>query len=311
MINSDDKIKSIKPLILLILDGWGIARPYAGNSVSAANTSAFEGLVAEYPTTTLAAAGRKVGLKAKEPGNSEVGHLNLGLGRKIAVPPRRHLSGLSQVLAAAGRKQLKLAETEKFAHVTYYFNGGRDHPFPGEEWVLIPSPAVSSYVNEPAMSALEITKRLIGAIEAGQHDFILVNFANADMLGHTGDFSATTEAISVLDKCLAKIVKAVNNTAGVLLVSADHGNAESMLNMQTDEADNGHTDNSVPFIVVGSRFSGRSFGWPDVVGGDISAVLPTGTLADVAPTILRLMGIAPPRDMTGRSLINKSVSFKN
>ncbi|MCK5358305.1 MAG: alkaline phosphatase family protein, partial [Elusimicrobiales bacterium] len=275
------------------------------------DTSIFDSLVAEYPTTTLAAAGRKVGLKAKEPGNSEAGHLNLGLGRKIAVPPRHYSSGLSQVLAAAGCKQLKLAETEKFAHVTYYFNGGRDQPFPDEEWVLIPSPQVSSYANKPAMSALEITKRLIAAIEAGQHDFILVNFANADMLGHTGDFLATTQAISILDKCLGKIVKAVNNTTGVLLVSADHGNAESMLNMQTDEANNGHTDNSVPFVVVGPRFSGRSLGWPDLAGGDISAVLPTGTLADVAPTILQLMGIAPPQDMTGRSLINISVSFKN
>ena len=192
-----------------------------------------------------------------------------------------HLSGL-------GMRQLRIAETEKYAHVTFFFSGGREEPFPGEDRVLVPSPQVATYDRQPEMSAPEVTDRLVAAIESGDYDAIVCNYANADMVGHTGDFDAAVQAVEAVDGCLGRIVAAVEATGGHCLITADHGNAERMRDAGTGQAHTAHTSELVPLVYVG----------PDDVALDAG-----GTLSDVAPTLLELMGLAQPAEMRGRSLV--------
>src|SRR3989339_80311 len=226
-----------------------------------------------------------------------------GLPVEIAFPVEETGNSLGEVLSRAGLKQLRIAETEKYAHVTYFFNGGREEKSPGEDHILIPSPQVSNYDLKPEMSALEVTKRLLEAINDDVYDFILVNYANADMVGHTGNIPAAVKAVEVLDACLDKLTRSVLAKDGAVLITADHGNADVMFNMQTGQIDKEHTANPVPFIIVGKQFAGRNFGWQNVVGSDLSLIQPQGILSDVAPTVLKIMGIEKPPEMTGMSLI--------
>jgi len=532
MLEDEKPINRPKPVVLVVLDGWGITQPYSGNAISQANTPIFDGLVAKYPAMTLRASGEAVGLPWGESGNSEVGHLNLGLGKiiyqdlprinktisdnsfyknkvfikamdqvkendsalhlmglvsngnvhssiehlhallalarekkikqvyihafldgrdtpynnglnfikniksyikeyglgeiatisgrfyamdrdnhwdriaktyeamvfgqgqlsddpikaveasyakkiydeefvptvitknnkpvakinnkdaliffnfrpdrarqitkafclpgfekfprgeylknlffvafteyennlpvEVAFPPEENVNTLGEIIARAGLKQLRIAETEKYAHVTYFFNGGRENRSQGEEHVLIPSVQVSSYDLRPEMSALEINAKLLEEISAAKQDFILVNFANPDMVGHTGNLAAAIKGIEVVDKCLGKLTKAVLEKEGVVLITADHGNAEVMFNMQTGSIDKEHTANPVPFIVVGKQFEGKTIGFREAPGGDLSLLKPQGILSDIAPTILHILGIPKGKEMSGRSLI--------
>jgi len=210
---------------------------------------------------------------------------------------------LGEVIARAGLKQLRIAETEKYAHVTYFFNGGREEKSEDEEHELVPSPQVTSYDLKPEMSAIEVTNKVIKAVDDDIYDFILINFANVDMVGHTGNLTAAIKAIEAVDDRLGKIVKRVLDKSGAILVTADHGNAEMMFNMQTGMIDKEHTVNPVPFILVGQQFEGKTIGFQEVPGSDLSLVKPQGTLSDVAPTVLKIMGLPKPKEMTGRSLI--------
>jgi 2,3-bisphosphoglycerate-independent phosphoglycerate mutase len=225
------------------------------------------------------------------------------LPMEVVFPPEANANTLGEVLSQAGIKQLRIAETEKYAHVTYFFNGGRETKSPGEDQMLVPSPAVSSYDAKPEMSAFEVTDKVVKAIEQDDYDFILINFANADMVGHTGNLKATIEAVEAVDKCLGRIVKSVLSKSGVLLITADHGNAEGLFNMQTGLIDKEHSASPVPFIVVGKDYEGKSLSLSDAPGGDLSLVQPQGILADVAPTVLKVMGLYKPPEMTGHSLI--------
>ncbi|OGF29858.1 phosphoglycerate mutase (2,3-diphosphoglycerate-independent) [Candidatus Falkowbacteria bacterium RIFCSPLOWO2_12_FULL_45_13] len=213
----------------------------------------------------------------------------------------RHTFG--EILAKAGLKQLRIAETEKYAHVTYFFNGGRESKSIDEDHVLIQSPAVSSYDEQPEMSAVKITDKVVEAVEQDSYDFILVNYANADMVGHTGNLKATAKAVETVDKCLGRIVKSVLSKSGLIFITADHGNAEVLFNMQTGQIDKEHSANPVPFIIVGQDYEGKSLSLGDAPGGDLSLVQPQGILSDVAPTILKLMNLEKSAEMTGRSLI--------
>ena len=204
-------------------------------------------------------------------------------------PPQRLVNVLGQVIADAGLRQLRIAETEKYAHVTFFFNGGEERVFPGEERILVPSPKVATYDLKPEMSAPEVTDRLVEVIEAGKTDFILVNFANSDMVGHTGKLDAAIKAIEAVDACLGRIDAAIRARSGAMLITADHGNAEMMRDPETGQAHTAHTRNLVPLIVAGAG--------ADVVG------LHEGKLADIAPTVLDLLGLPQPAEMTGRSLI--------
>ncbi|MDQ5938798.1 MAG: 2,3-bisphosphoglycerate-independent phosphoglycerate mutase, partial [Patescibacteria group bacterium] len=224
------------------------------------------------------------------------------LPAQVAFPPLIIDNPLAKVISEAGLKQLHIAETEKYAHVTYFFNGGQEQIFDGEERLLVPSPQVTSYDQKPAMSAREITSKVTQAIKEGKFDFIVLNFANPDMVGHTGNIQATVEAIEILDQLIGEIVETVLSYEGVTLITADHGNAEQMYDLQTGEINKEHSNNAVPLFIIGQQFAGKSV-LTGVAGQDLSHITPVGVLADVAPTILKIMGLKKPPAMTGSSLV--------
>jgi len=195
---------------------------------------------------------------------------------------------LGDYLAKNGKTQLRIAETEKYAHVTFFFSGGREEPFPGEERILIPSPKVATYDLQPEMSAPEVTDRIVDAIENQRYDVIVVNYANGDMVGHSGVFDAAVKAVECLDTCVGRIVEALEKVGGEALITADHGNVEQMADESTGQAHTAHTTEPVPFIYVGKR--------------DLK-VREGGVLADVAPTMLMLLGLEKPAEMTGTSIL--------
>lgn len=211
-------------------------------------------------------------------------------GLPVAFPPDRPTQLLGELVSRKGMKQLRIAETEKYAHVTFFFNGGDESTFPQEDRCLIPSPkSVSTYDQKPAMSALEVTDEVIARLDSDQYDVIVLNFANPDMVGHTGKLSAAIEACEVIDVCLRRIYEKLAVKKGVALITADHGNCEQMLDYSTGEPHTAHTCNRVPFILT----------TPGVKLRD------DGILADVAPTMLELLNLPQPVEMTGRSLITR------
>ncbi len=222
---------------------------------------------------------------------------------KVAFPQEIIGNTLGEIISRQGLRQLRVAETEKYAHVAYFFNGGRENKFEKEEHLLISSPKVQSYDLAPEMSALKITAELLKLIDKDIYDFILINYANPDMVGHTGNLKAAILAIEAVDECLGRVVEKVLKKEGVLLITADHGNAEFMFDMQTGMINKEHTTNPVPFIIVSKKFEGKTIGFKDVPGHDLSLIKPQGILSDVAPTIVKIMALNKPREMTGRSLI--------
>lgn len=222
---------------------------------------------------------------------------------RVAYPPQLIETCLARVISDAGLKQLHIAETEKYAHVTFFLNGMNEAEYPGEERVIIPSPRVSTYDKAPEMAAMQIAERVVQEVGKGQFDFIVLNFANPDMVGHTGDEKATISACETVDKAIGQIVDAAIAVGGAVIITADHGNAEEVKNLTTGEIDKEHSTNPVPFIVIGKQFEGLKAPTGDVIGGDLSLTPPVGMLADVAPTVLKILDIKPPEDMTGRSLI--------
>jgi 2,3-bisphosphoglycerate-independent phosphoglycerate mutase len=214
----------------------------------------------------------------------------------VAFPPIKIEMCLGKVLGAKKMHQLRIAETEKFAHVTYFFNGGNEEPYFGEDHIIVPSKDVSSFDKAPEMSAHEITKKVLQNIERDTYDFILLNFANADIVGHTGNQSAAEKAVATVDSCLGEIIRAVISKGGHLLITADHGNVEEMLNIHTGEKDTEHSANPVPlWYVTPDNFSPSPKPKKQV---EIA-----GLLSDVAPTILDIMKIEKPSEMTGESLL--------
>lgn len=221
----------------------------------------------------------------------------------VAYPPQIVETCFARVVADAGLKQLHIAETEKYAHVTFFLNGMREKPYPGEDRAIIPSPRVSSYDQAPAMSAQAITDRVVKEIAAATYDVIIVNVANADMVAHTGNEAATVAACEAVDKALGAITDAALAVGGAVLITADHGNAEEVKNITTNEIDKEHSTNPVPLIIVGKPFEGMKARSGDALGADLSMTQPVGMLADVAPTMLKIMGIPQPKDMTGSPLV--------
>lgn len=221
----------------------------------------------------------------------------------VAYPSTVVHQSLAEVISAAGFKQMHVAETEKYAHVTFFLNGTIEEAFPGEERGLVPSPHVASYAEAPAMAALEITKKAVKAIDSGKYEFVAINYANADMVGHTGDRKATISACETIDKCLGDVVEHTLAAGGAAIMTADHGNAEEVINLQTGEIDKEHSTNPVPFIIMGADFRGQAGPGGDAPEGDLSLLPPVGVLADVAPTVLKLMGLKQPKEMTGTPLV--------
>ncbi|MBI5135370.1 2,3-bisphosphoglycerate-independent phosphoglycerate mutase [Candidatus Uhrbacteria bacterium] len=223
----------------------------------------------------------------------------------VAFPPQPVTEPLGKVIADQGLAQLRIAETEKYAHVTYFFNGGGEKEYANETRVLVPSKKVESYATVPEMSAREITERLVAEIVSRKYALIVTNFANADMVGHTGDFNATVKGVEVVDQCLAKIVSAVEQIDGVLVITADHGNAEQKKDPSSGQPSKEHTANPVPLCIVDQQRRRQKS------SEEITMLLdnptPIGILADVAPTILELMGLPKPPEMTGKSLLSYMV----
>jgi len=207
----------------------------------------------------------------------------------VMFPPIALDNTIGAVVAKTGLTQLRIAETEKYAHVTFFFNGGEETVFPGEERILVPSPKVRTYDLKPEMSAPEVTDKLVEAIASGRFDFVVVNYANTDMVGHTGKLDAAIKAVETVDQCLGRLEPAVKAAGGVLLITADHGNAELMVDPETHQPHTAHTLDPVPAILVN--------GPPQITR------LEHGRLADIAPTLLDLMGLPKPAEMTGRSLL--------
>ncbi len=206
----------------------------------------------------------------------------------VAYPPHTPENTLGQVVSAAGLTQLRIAETEKYAHVTFFFNGGVEEVFPGEDRILIPSPKeFPTYDLIPEMSAHKLADRTCEEIRSGKYDLIILNFANCDMVGHTGVMEAAVKAVSTVDACVKQVTEAILSAGGIALITADHGNAEKMMDEDGKTPHTAHTTNLVPFIAVGRDLKLRD-----------------GRLCDIAPTILELMGIAAPGEMTGNSLID-------
>lgn len=221
----------------------------------------------------------------------------------VAYPPVVVRNSISEIVSRAGLRQLHIAETEKYAHITFFFNGTVETPFAGEERVIIPSPKVPSYAEAPEMSAGEIAKTVVKSIEDDKYDFYAINFANADMVGHTGEMEATRIACETVDKCVGEIAEHVLAKGGAMVITADHGNAEELLNLQTGERDKEHSNNPVPLIIIAKEFMGQAGPAGDPPEGDLSLMAPVGVLSDVAPTVLNLLGLEKPEEMTGSALI--------
>ena len=192
-----------------------------------------------------------------------------------------------EFISEKGLTQLRIAETEKYAHVTFFFNGGEEKQYPGEDRILVPSPKVETYDMKPEMSALEVTDKVVDAINSEKYNAIILNYANPDMVGHTGSLEAAIKAIETIDECIGRVVDAINNHNGILLITADHGNSEQMIDYKTGEPHTAHTTNPVPLILVGKD----------------GVKLKEGKLADLAPTMLELLGFEKPKEMTGESII--------
>ena len=208
---------------------------------------------------------------------------------EIAFKPTNLKNTFGEYISSHGLTQLRIAETEKYAHVTFFFNGGNEKQYEGEDRILVPSPKVETYDLKPEMSAYEVTEKVVEQIENEKYNSIILNFANPDMVGHTGNLDAAVKAIEAIDECVGKIVAAINKVNGALLITADHGNAEQMIDYKTGEPHTAHTTNPVPLILFGM--------------GDVK--LKEGKLADLAPTMLEIMGLEKPEEMTGVSLIEK------
>jgi 2,3-bisphosphoglycerate-independent phosphoglycerate mutase len=205
----------------------------------------------------------------------------------LAFAPTDVHNGFGEYIASRGMKQLRIAETEKYAHVTYFFNGGREQPYPGEDRILVPSPKVATYDLKPEMSALEVTDKLVEAIRSRQYQAIICNYANGDMVGHSGNLAAGIMAVETLDICLGRVVDAMQESGGEVLITSDHGNVEQLLDYKTGQPHTAHTLNAVPLLYIGRK----------------ARMMENGSLQDIAPTLLAMIGLPQPPEMTGKPLI--------
>jgi 2,3-bisphosphoglycerate-independent phosphoglycerate mutase len=205
----------------------------------------------------------------------------------VAFPAEKVRNGFGEYIANLGLRQLRIAETEKYPHVTYFFNGGEETVYPGEDRIMVKSPPVATYDMQPEMSAVEVTDKLVAAIETRKYDAIICNYANCDMVGHTGIMDAAVKAVETVDSCLGRVVQAMLSIGGEVLITADHGNAETMLDTLTNQPHTAHTINLVPFIYIGRK----------------ARIADSGALEDVAPTLLKMMGLPQPQEMSGHALI--------
>lgn len=286
------EIKRPKPLVLLLIDGWGVAPHNETNALSSAKTPFFLKLINEYPVAVLKSFGKNLNLN----------YLNLGAGRELMDENDIPNNYLTQIIAQSGLSQIKISETERFAAITHFFNGQSENKENREEWVIVSSESSISD-HKPVLALKRSFKEIIKAINSDNYDLILVSWPLLDLVAAGGDFNAVKSAAETIDKYLKKVLLSLNEKDGVLIISSTHGNAERMKNFATELVDTEITENPVPFLIVGNKFKGKTIGLIDTLGNDLSLLEPVGTIADIAPTILKILDLEKPEEMTGNSLI--------
>lgn len=292
--NQDLKPPRPRPVVLLLLDGWGVAPTGEANAIAAVKTPTWLNLIKEYPVATL------------NPGDKSLNarYLTLGAGQEIAKENTEVATTLTTVLAAADLKQVKIAETERFAALTHFFNGHAENKSSGEDWKIISS-ETGDHTVKLSLALKRTVREIIKAIDCDEPaDFIAAAIPYLDLAAASNDFAVVEKAVEAVDKSLKKILTAVEVKNGVLIISAAGGNAEKMRNLGTELADKDMTNNPVPLLIIGQEFKGKTIGLTDPISNDLSLLAPAGTLADVAPTILKILGLELPAEMTGKSLID-------
>lgn len=283
------------PVVLLLLDGWGIAQKSEANAIASAKTPTFLDLIKKYPVALLEAHDKIINAR----------YLSLGIGRDLADENIESTSSLSKIISEANLKQIKITETERLAALTHFFNGHSANKFIGEDWKIVSSKVGDHEVGLTLVSN-RISKELIDALKADKYNFIVVAMPTLDLAAQSGDVKLIKKTIEAVDKNLKKIVEAVLHKKGILVISAAGGNAENIKSMVTDLIDKEITNNPVPFIIVGEDFAGKTIGLSEPLNDDLSLLAPAGNLGDLAPTILDIMNLPKPEDMTGNSLIDKN-----
>lgn len=285
-----------QPVLLLLIDAWGVAPAGEANIFSQAKLPTFSHLIKEYPVAVL-----ETGVKSLN-----ARYLSMGTGCDFSDEATQTDFSFSAVLAAAGWKQLKISETERFAALTHFFNGGRNEKLIGEDWEIISS-QIGSKPAQPLLALKRAVKKIISSLEVNQApDFIIASLPYLDLIAKIGQVSDIKAAVETMDKYLKKIVAAVINRGGMMFISSAGGNAEHMYHPGTDLVDHDLTNNPVPFLIVGQDFKGRTIGLADPLNNDLSLLAPAGSLADLAPTILQILNLAKPTEMTGHSLLEIS-----
>lgn len=284
-----------RPVVLLLLGGWGVAPAGEANFIRSSKIPNWLGLIKDYPVALLETGAKTLNAR----------YATLGAGQDISAENREPAITLTKILAAAGRRQLKIAETERFAALTHFFNGQAEHKALGEEWVIVSSENNARTV-KLSLALKRTVKKIIKALDRAEpYDFIVAAIPTVDLAASAGDLADVKKAVEALDKNLKIIVDEVLAKKGVLLITAAAGNAEKMLLPGTDSVNSDMTNNPVPFLVIGKEFKGKTIGLAEPWSTDLSLLEPAGTLADVAPTILRLMNLPQPPEMRGQSLFDK------
>jgi 2,3-bisphosphoglycerate-independent phosphoglycerate mutase len=297
LINSDNSSEPLPltPVVLLLLDGWGISQISEANAIASAKTPTFLDLIKEYPVALLEARDKTVNAR----------YLSLGSGQDLSDENIGVINPISKVISVAGLKQIKITETERLAALTHFFNGHSETKFIGEDWKIVSSKAGDHEVG-PSLVANRISKELLDALKTEKYNFIVVAMPALDLVAKSGDLKMIKKTIEAVDKNLKKIVEAVLNKKGILVISAAGGNAENMKSMATDLVDKEITNNPVPLIIIGEDFKGKTIGLSEPLNDDLSLLAPAGNLGDLAPTILDIMNLPKPKEMEGNSLIDKN-----
>jgi len=289
--NSSDPLP-LGPVVLLLLDGWGIAPRGEANAIAGAKTPTFLNLIKEYPVATLNIF----------PVDLNTRYLCLGSGRDLINGKEKLVNTLTELIARANLTQIKITETERLAALTYFFNGRSENKVGGEDWLTVSSEAGEEKRKTP-LPLTRIVKETLTAIKSEKYKFIVVALPTLDLAAAKGDFEAVKKIAATIDKNLKNIFSEVLDKKGIMIISAASGNAEKMLNLGTEVVDTGITNNPVPIIIAGEELKGRTIGLADPIDNDLSLLAPVGTLADLAPTILKILGITQPEEMNGKSLI--------
>jgi 2,3-bisphosphoglycerate-independent phosphoglycerate mutase len=294
LINNNSSVEPLPlgPVVLLLLDGWGIAPISEANAITSAKTPTFLNLTKEYPVATLRV--DKKDLNAR--------YVDLGAGGNLRVGSGESVNTLTKLISQANLSQIKITETERLAALTNFFNGYTENKSQGEDWLTVSSEAGAEDRKTP-LALSRIVKETIKAIKSEKYNFIVVSLPTIALAAAKGNFEMVKKIVTTIDKNLKNIFSEVLDKKGIMIVSAACGNAERMLNLGTEMIDTEITNNPVPIIIAGEEFKGRTIGLADPVDNDLSLLAPVGTLADLAPTILKILGISKPEDMTGKSLI--------